>query len=199
MEKEGAYILLAALWFFYYLIHSVLASSKVKRYACAKLPKVWPYYRIIYNLFAAIGLAAVFLFQWTLPEVILLETHSWTLCVGALMMFIGLGIGLMAFMSFNKSEFLGLEQLRGKGGKKQKLVTTGLYGLVRHPLYFSLILIITGYLLYSFRLSNLIFVGATFVYLVVGTRLEEKKLIDAFGRDYLIYKRKVRMLIPFLF
>jgi len=37
------------------------------------------------------------------------------------------------------------------------------------------------------------------VYILIGIQLEERKLIQEFGAEYLQYKKDVRMLIPFLF
>jgi protein-S-isoprenylcysteine O-methyltransferase Ste14 len=34
-------------------------------------------------------------------------------------------------------------------------------------------------------------------YLIVGTHLEEKKLVMEFGEKYLIYQKRVSMLIPY--
>jgi protein-S-isoprenylcysteine O-methyltransferase Ste14 len=34
-------------------------------------------------------------------------------------------------------------------------------------------------------------------YLIVGTLLEERKLIGEFGEEYLAYQKRVSMLIPF--
>lgn len=199
MEKEGAYILLAILWIAYYGMHSILASMRAKRFVASRFPKIWRYYRVAYNVIAVLGAGVIFMYQWSLPTVMQMPTKAWMLCLGAIIIFIGLFIGGAAFLSFDKSEFFGLKQLEGKPEKKGKLLTSGLYSMVRHPLYFALILIISGYLLYSFHLSNLIFAICTFTYLLIGTKLEEAKLVETFGRDYLAYRHKVKMLIPFLF
>lgn len=199
MENGIAYVFLALLWVAYYSMHSILASLRTKRIVASKLPAIWPYYRIIYNVLALTGALAIFIYQWSLPTVMAVPSKAWMLCLGALIIFIGLFIAAMAFYSFDKSEFLGLKQLAGKQEKKGKLHTSGLYGIVRHPLYFSMILIVSGYLLYSFHLSNLIFALCTFAYLLVGTKMEEAKLVETFGRDYLTYRHRVKMLIPFLF
>ena len=77
--------------------------------------------------------------------------------------------------------------------------TRGLHAYTRHPLYFGTIIFLLGYLLYAARLSSAVIVGVAFLYLYVGTLLEEKKLIAQFGEAYLQYKKEVKMLIPFVF
>lgn len=199
MENGGAYILLAVLWITYYGLHSLMASMLTKRLVASSFPLVWRYYRIVYNVVALVGAMAIFSYQWSLPPVMQASTKPWMLCLGAITIFAGLFVAGAAFYSFDKSEFLGFKQLEGRPDKGGKLLTSGLYSIVRHPLYFALILIISGYLLYSFHLSNVIFAVCTFVYLLIGTKLEEAKLVETFGRDYVAYRHKVKMLIPFLF
>jgi protein-S-isoprenylcysteine O-methyltransferase Ste14 len=65
---------------------------------------------------------------------------------------------------------------------------------VRHPLYlFSLLAIWPSPIMTE---SLLAFNAAATLYFVVGSRLEEKRLIAAFGQTYLDYQRRVPWLIP---
>jgi len=76
------------------------------------------------------------------------------------------------------------------------LKTTGIQAKIRHPLYSGTLLIFIGYFIFNPQLTNLIMLLSLFIYLPVGIRLEEKKLIDTFGEDYLRYKEKTPSLIP---
>jgi protein-S-isoprenylcysteine O-methyltransferase Ste14 len=74
------------------------------------------------------------------------------------------------------------------------LDTSGILGITRHPWYLATILFIWARQLdVSAILVNVILT----LYLVVGTYLEEKKLIGEFGEKYLTYQKKVSMLIPY--
>lgn len=78
----------------------------------------------------------------------------------------------------------------------QKLVTSGVYSLVRHPLYASLIWMFYGAsLVYAnvaaFLATSLIFVP----FMVYRARLEEDLLAREFN-DYNAYKRRVGMFLP---
>jgi protein-S-isoprenylcysteine O-methyltransferase Ste14 len=56
-----------------------------------------------------------------------------------------------------------------------------------------------GALMYFPNYSTLIFVITTFIYLPIGVSLEENKLVDEFGEQYLQYRKEVKMLVPFVF
>ena len=80
------------------------------------------------------------------------------------------------------------------------LKTDGLYKIVRHPTYFGLILIISGLsLLLNNVLSIFIILIPSFCVIYYRIAVEEKALIQEFGDEYLLYKKKVKMIIPFLY
>lgn len=83
--------------------------------------------------------------------------------------------------------------------KRHKLVTTGPYAIVRNPIYSG---IIAGFL------GSFIAVGDTFtlLLLIMGTSfcllnvyLEERLMLEAFGKQYLDYRKRVKRLIPFIY
>ena len=80
-----------------------------------------------------------------------------------------------------------------------KLITTGVYGIVRHPIYTAMLgmLLATGIVF-----SHWVALTAAVAVFLVGTRirtvLEEGLLRDAFGEEYKTWKAKVPGLIPFV-
>lgn len=80
-----------------------------------------------------------------------------------------------------------------------KLVTTGVYHIVRHPIYTAMLgmLIATG-----ITFSRWYVVLASVVVFIVGTKIrtvfEERLLKEAFGREFDDFKAKVPALIPFV-
>ncbi|MFX0003207.1 MAG: methyltransferase family protein [Promethearchaeota archaeon] len=77
------------------------------------------------------------------------------------------------------------------GKKKQKdLVTSGIYGKVRHPIYLSFNILCIGFnlLLLDWFLIGLYIVGAVGLYFQAID--EEKILIEYFGDEYLEYMKK---------
>lgn len=76
--------------------------------------------------------------------------------------------------------------------KNNALVTTGIYGIVRHPIYAAFLYAITGIILIANNIT-LIFLPVIFwvVLTVVMRKTEEKWLIEKYGDDYLNYTKKV--------
>lgn len=80
--------------------------------------------------------------------------------------------------------------------KPERIVTTGVYAIVRHPQYLGGLLAHIGVsfllsALYSLLLTPLV---ATLVYIL--SRKEEKELIREFGKEYERYRRRVPMFLP---
>ena len=79
---------------------------------------------------------------------------------------------------------------------KDELITDGILGHVRNPMYFGVLLI---YLAFIFLSISLISIALWIVIIVVYDKLatyEEKQLEKLFGEKYLEYKKKVPKWIP---
>ncbi len=80
--------------------------------------------------------------------------------------------------------------------RAEKIVTTGVYSIVRHPQHLGALLAHVGI---SFLLSawySLLFTPLMVVLIYLISRKEEKELVREFGKEYEDYKKKVPMLIP---
>jgi len=90
----------------------------------------------------------------------------------------------------------GLVTVFGKPREIPTVIREGVFGIVRHPVYLSEILLYIGLL--GFNLSLIacgILIGAI-VFLHYIARYEEKLLVARFGDDYRRYMREVPMWIP---
>jgi protein-S-isoprenylcysteine O-methyltransferase Ste14 len=78
-----------------------------------------------------------------------------------------------------------------------ELVTSGPYRYIRHPIYAGILLAVLGSAIASsiFWLTILVISGTYFIYSAV---VEEKIMMEQFPKDYLAYKHKTKMLIPFV-
>jgi protein-S-isoprenylcysteine O-methyltransferase Ste14 len=74
--------------------------------------------------------------------------------------------------------------------RKRKLVTNGIYSRIRHPIYLSFYLICIGMflILLDLVLLILLFLGGIGLYLQALE--EEKTLYEAFGNEYMNYKKQ---------
>ena len=104
---------------------------------------------------------------------------------GYLILFVGLGI----FMA-------GWRQLHSARQEK-RLVTDGLYGMVRHPQYTGLFIAIfgEGIVHWPTIFSVALFPVIIFAYVKLA-RSEERKVLEQFGDEYRAYQKRVPAFIP---
>ncbi len=181
----------------YGAVHSLLASVRVKA-AARKIfgPDADHWYRLGFNLAAGITLLPVLaILAANLGRVVAVAS----LPVGVILA----GIEILALFlmanAFRKSDpafFLGIGRL-GNAPSSTGLITTGAYGLVRHPLYTTGLLILWCFPVLT--TGTLAFDAAITLYVLIGSELEERRLIAQFGEEYLRYRKKVARLIPFIF
>ena len=80
-----------------------------------------------------------------------------------------------------------------------ELITHGIYGYVRNPMYFGLLLAAFGLPAYALSL-NAFLVSLLLVPIVLNRiRLEEGLLTEHFREEYLQYKASTKRLIPFVY
>ena len=154
---------------------------------------IW--YRLLYSLFASVHFLAIFLFSATLREAAIFGPAPWSSYFGYMLATFGTIIVVKSFQKLSPYEFVGFSP-SDEFTKADPLVVTGLHAHVRHPIYSGLILIFAGYSLVQPMLSSLIHLGMLIIYLPIGIHLEEKKLIQKFGKAYEDYKKRVPALVP---
>lgn len=79
-----------------------------------------------------------------------------------------------------------------------KIVKSGLYGYIRHPLYFSLFLLGTGIVLKDPGTVQLLLGFVIVVAVYVTARMEEGEMTAKFGEEYRSYMKETKMFIPFI-
>jgi protein-S-isoprenylcysteine O-methyltransferase Ste14 len=86
------------------------------------------------------------------------------------------------------------KKIKGSG----HICSRGIYRFIRHPQYTGLMLIALGMLMGWATLPNLlIFPIIIYMYVRLAKR-EEADMIKEFNEEYIIYKEKTRMFIPFV-
>ena len=169
----------------YYIVHSFLTSQFVKNRFDFKG------YRIAYNLFAVITLVPVI---YVLFKSVF-DSFAIPLSVrigGVLLLLIGIYIHVATFRWFSSKVFLGIEEQKDAD---QVLVTDGLYSTVRHPFYTGTLMQFWSLFILFPNLYFLSFALLSSIYVVIGSRLEENKLIVHHPK-YVEYRQTVPALIP---
>ncbi len=191
------YLLLALAWTAFCALHSAMISETATRALQRRLGASFRFYRLIYNAVAVLTLIPVLLYSrslhgvpffrwdgaWRVPHYVLVAS-------GLLLFFAGA-------RQYSLRQFLGISHVRGastaglaSGGG---IDSRGVLGVVRHPWYTAVVL-----LLWSGDLDTARVVGngVLTAYIVVGTLLEERKLVHEFGDEYRRYQRQVSMFLP---
>lgn len=188
-------------------IHSITVSKKMKKVCSDFFGETFMrvYYRSLYNAVSCITAGTAFYLIHQVPDRQLWTAPAWLLWIMHAIQLAGVAFGSLAFRHFDTGEFLGLRQItrywkRGEvegnieGLTQNELVTTGAYGIVRHPLYLA------GIIIFTFnpnvtRNSLTISVLAD-LYFLFGAFIEERRFIRIFGDRYLEYRKRVPRLIP---
>ncbi len=186
---------LAALWC---AAHSLLITHTVRDRVRALFPRYHVFDRLIYVVFSTVSLAVLFAWLRTLPEQLLWDWPGWWRWVRwAGLLEAGVLFWLGA-QSYNGRAFLGLTQIRdfvaGRPTVPPPFSTAGILGVIRHPWY-------TGTLVFmAFCLPvtdvNLVWRVVFSLYVLVGTELEERKLLRDLGETYAEYRREVPRFFP---
>ena len=102
--------------------------------------------------------------------------------------------GIKQFRAYRKNGEI-IEGLEGFGGPvKEKLIVSGVFGWVRHPVYLGIILIILPEP--DISLKSFILRTVLTVYCIIGAIFEESRMKIEFGEAYKEYSKKVPMFIP---
>jgi protein-S-isoprenylcysteine O-methyltransferase Ste14 len=80
----------------------------------------------------------------------------------------------------------------------QQLITQGVYGVIRHPLYLSGLLILAGTNIYFLNQWSWFTVILAFVVVLYRIPIEERHLEERFGNRYLVYQQKTKSLFPYI-
>jgi protein-S-isoprenylcysteine O-methyltransferase Ste14 len=81
--------------------------------------------------------------------------------------------------------------------KTKNLVVSGPYKYTRNPMLFGTLLIYLAFALFINSITSVVLVSAIFVFmLTVVVKMEEKRLLKDFGKQYEEYQKKVSMFIP---
>jgi protein-S-isoprenylcysteine O-methyltransferase len=80
--------------------------------------------------------------------------------------------------------------------QNHRLIRTGPYRWVRHPIYSGLLLAMLGTAIYFGQWRGLVGMAVGLTGFWMKARLEETFLIEQFGEEYIEYKKEVKALIP---
>ena len=98
--------------------------------------------------------------------------------------------------------WLGIKGVKGvtlrvaETHRTDKIVTTGVYSIVRHPQHLGALLAHGGISFLFSAWYSLLFTPLMVVLIYLISRKEEEELVREFGKEYEVYKKRVPMLMP---
>jgi protein-S-isoprenylcysteine O-methyltransferase Ste14 len=183
----------------YGVLHSSLASQPAKRMFRKRLGEQTAnrYYRLFFNVVGVVTLLPILAMPALLPDTPLYRVPTpwrWLMVAGQA---VSAGLVVLAVIQTGALDFLGIKQASGAASAPPRLVTSGLYRLVRHPLYLFTILALWLTPAMTLNLAAL-FAGAT-AYFLIGAVYEERRLAAFFGEAYTAYQARTPMVFPLKF
>jgi protein-S-isoprenylcysteine O-methyltransferase Ste14 len=185
----------------YALVHSYLASIKVKEWFKGNFGDLIAFYRLGYNIFALASLYLIYDLS-PKPYLILYDLPNPYDLIILVPQFLALAGLFWAFKYICFKEFLGLNQVKRYFEKSYNseldenltLQLEGPFKYTRHPVYFFSILI----LLFrpTMDLFYLVFFSCLVIYFYIGSYFEEEKLAKHFGEIYTDYRKSVPKIFP---
>lgn len=196
LPQAGRLATTAALWISWCVTHSLLNSEGYIGKAHFVGARFGPYYRLIYNAVAVTILVLVF---WLIPREGEVSVWSWSGPLRLIQVSLWVAAAAMFYLSFKWIgiwSFLGLSAL-GIGSRRglppAGLVTWGVYGIVRHPQFLAGLIILWSRDLTDNALVTNVVLS---LYLIIGARIEEKRLLVKYGDGYRRYMSEVPGFIP---
>jgi len=187
-------------WAAWGALHSLLISPTWMAVFSRRFPWACPYYRLAYNGLAAATLLPLLFFKHSLAGEVLLAWAGPLALVRWGLLLAAAWLAWAGAREYDLGWVSGLAQLRSgctyaSGPYAAELRTTGILRHVRHPWYGSALLLLWAHTR-EFDAANLVTSAVLTLYVLVGARLEEQKLIRVHGQEYHEYRARTPMFFP---
>lgn len=199
-DLKMKYLWITLLWTGYCALHSYLVSIGFTNLMKRLLKKYYAFYRLFFNLVSLFLLIPLIKYTQQADNQVIIVYGPYLdllrnfLMYGALLLFFW-----AFFFDYDSLTFFGIRQIINFGKNKavkpsNEIKKSGLLGMMRHPMYLALIIYLWSQ---TFKIADIVVNVVLTIYVIIGTILEEKKLVLEFGETYLQYQKEVPMIIPF--
>jgi protein-S-isoprenylcysteine O-methyltransferase Ste14 len=176
-----------------------MISISVTEYFKKLLGSKYRFYRLLFNIISIVTLIPVALYAYSVQTPAIFQWDGYLRLGQVLILGLAVWFFFLGGRHYDIGQFIGIKQIREETAdvaitETGELDTTGVLQMTRHPWYLATLLLIWARPMdVSALIVNVIFTG----YLIVGTYLEEIKLVREFGENYQNYQQKVSMMIPY--
>jgi len=190
--------LLTLLWISWCTLHSLLITGRLNAWIRKKGGLLQGLHRLVYVTFSLLSLIPILWYQYSLPQQLIFSFNGPCRILQGLLILYALIMFYGGKKVYDSDYVLGISQWRSYQSRQQPqpvpFACKGVLRYVRHPWY-------SGGLAFLWGLGPLTDVTLLVriiltLYLVIGTLLEEQKLVRELGKVYQEYCRQVPMLIP---
>ena len=188
-------------WTIFAVFHSLTASQRYE-----ELARRWMgtrafdgYHRLLFTAYSTLAFLLLIFYLRTVPDRPLYRLEgAGRLLFHAVQV---LGAAFLLWTPWDFLEFVGIRQwkrsrrgMRGKPERNGRLYTGKAYGIVRHPLYFGISVILAFHPVQS--RNSFVSMCLVILYFYVGTFFEEQRMVRTFGQTYRDYQRRVPRFLP---
>jgi len=200
MELPVKHAFIVLLWILWCTLHSTLIATPVKDYLKEKLGNWFRFYRLFFNAASLATLIPVLYYSLSsIQRTPIFRWEGHLMIVKYLLLATSISLFVAGGRHYSLSQFLGIRQI--KTGRANHTLSeydtfdnSGILSAIRHPWYTASLMVIWAR---DISLSTLLINIVVSAYFVIGTILEERKLLLEFGENYREYQKSVSMFIPY--
>lgn len=191
---------LCGFWISWCAMHSILIDVSVIGFIKTHAIGLTRYYRLLYNGFSLITLIPLIIITRMAEGQVIFKWEGYGVPVRAFMLVVAFLLFKGGAQKYDLRYFLGVKQLQTGTdhllmSDKEAFVESGVLGVTRHPWYLGSLCFIWS-MLAEYPLPVFLAVCIMSIYLVVGSLLEERKILAQYGDEYRCYRQRVSMFFP---
>jgi len=119
--------------------------------------------------------------------------------LGIALICIGGSLRVTSRITLKKAGFNMVNSYKLQIVSRQRLITTGIYTHIRHPLYLGEMTRNLGFAVLFSSIYGFILMFIANIFLVIRIQTEEMMLVSEFGPEYEQYKKRTKKLLPYIY
>lgn len=178
-----------------------MISLTVTGYLKKAVGNYYRYYRLFFNLVALITFFLLAGYSKQLDSPLAFHWDGYLSLFRWCVLFAAMALFVLGSKKYDLAQVIGIRQIKSNASHTAltangRFAASGIHTVTRHPWYLGALMVIW---VYEPRLhvTDVVVNTILALYLIIGSVLEEKKLVAEFGDSYRRYQQDVSMLFPF--